>query len=215
MLNSINGKIFSSLLLLTIIALIPAHAFASAPNFTGKWKLNLEMSDKLRDGAARKAPEKPLAAPNGQMQPDQKPVTKPFPFVGEILTIVHEGAEISITPAMEQKDRFLDGPNSAIPVEGGDNSVRIALPPTLERTFYTDGRAMKQKLEFGELIEIKAQLESGKLVVTENLPFGGKKIETYELSSNGKQLFVTTQIESAAGGENLPLFRRTYDRIGN
>jgi hypothetical protein len=80
-------------------------------------------------------------------------------------------------------------------------------------TLYGDGRKLKQTVDGGGDIEIKARWQGNDFVVERKVSGGGKVTEDYLRSQDGKQLFVIVSFDNGRG-RSLD-FRRVYDVVAS
>jgi hypothetical protein len=76
---------------------------------------------------------------------------------------------------------------------------------------YADGRKLKQTVEGGGDVEIKARWQGNDFVVERKVSGGGKVTEDYLRSRDGKQLFVIVALDNVRG--RSVEFRRVYDAV--
>jgi hypothetical protein len=101
-------------------------------------------------------------------------------------------------------------PPPAFTIAQTDSTVGFAPDSGAALVLYSDGRKLKQPVEGGGDLELKARWQGYDLVVERTVSGGGKVTEDYLRSQDGKQLFVIVNFEGARG---RPItFRRVYDR---
>jgi hypothetical protein len=99
----------------------------------------------------------------------------------------------------------------AFTVAETDSTVSFAPDTGQALVLYGDGRKLKQQVDSGGDIEIKARWQGNAFVVERKVSGGGKVSEDYVRSSDGKQLFVIVSLD-AGRGRSID-FRRVYDPV--
>jgi len=97
----------------------------------------------------------------------------------------------------------------AITISADDSTLTVTPDTGAALTLYGDGRKIKQTVEGGGDVEVKARWQGNDFVVERKVSGGGKVTEDYLKSQDGKQLFVIVSFESNRG--RTLEFRRVYD----
>jgi len=97
----------------------------------------------------------------------------------------------------------------AITISADDSTLTVTPDTGAALTLYGDGRKIKQTVQDGGDVEIKARWQGNDFVVERKVSGGGKVTEDYLKSQDGKQLFVIVSFESNRG--RTLEFRRVYD----
>ena len=100
-------------------------------------------------------------------------------------------------------------PPAALTIVTSDSTLTFTSDSAAALVLYGDGRKLKQSVEGGGDVEIKAHWQGNDFVVERKVSGGGKVTENYLRSQDGKQLYV---IVSFDGGRGRTIdFRRVYD----
>jgi hypothetical protein len=100
-------------------------------------------------------------------------------------------------------------PPAALTIVASDSTLTFTSDSGAALVLYGDGRKLKQSVEGGGDIEIKARWQGNDFVVERKVSGGGKVTEDYLRSQDGKQLFVIVSVD---GGRGRTIdFRRVYD----
>jgi len=100
-------------------------------------------------------------------------------------------------------------PPAALTIVTSDSTLSFTSDSGAALVLYGDGRKLKQSVEGGGDVEIKAHWQGNDFVVERKVSGGGKVTEDYLRSQDGKQLYV---IVSFDGGRGRTIdFRRVYD----
>ena len=100
-------------------------------------------------------------------------------------------------------------PPAALTIVTSDSTLTFTSDSGAALVLYGDGRKLKQSVEGGGDVEIKAHWQGNDFVVERKVSGGGKVTEDYLRSQDGKQLYV---IVSFDGGRGRTIdFRRVYD----
>ena len=102
----------------------------------------------------------------------------------------------------------LDAPQ-VLTLSQSDSTMIIAPDTGAELELHADGRKLKQTVQGGGDIEIKARWQGYDFVVERKVSGGGKVTEDYLRSQDGKQLYVIVNVEGNHGRSFT--FRRIYD----
>lgn len=104
-------------------------------------------------------------------------------------------------------------PPQALAIAESDSTVTLTPDAGVALVLYGDGRKLKQPVDGGGDVEIKAHWQGYDFVVERKVSGGGKVTEDYLRSQDGKQLFVIVNVE---GGQGRSIeFRRVYDGAGS
>jgi hypothetical protein len=174
-------------------------AVAAAPDLSGGWVLNKDLSDdahqKLRESTERSrggyGPGPGMSGPGmgggGRMAP-------PSGTGGD------DDPRESMRPIFD--------PAEELSVFQGQPEIVIDEKFSRRRTLHADGR--KYKADNGTS-EIKTEWKEGRLVVETRGFRGRKTTETWELSTTGKRLTSTIKVDSGVGPSVT--IKRVYDRV--
>lgn len=100
-------------------------------------------------------------------------------------------------------------PPAALTIVASDSTLTFKSDSGAALVLYGDGRKLKQSVDGGGDVEIKAHWQGNDFVVERKVSGGGKVTEDYLRSQDGKQLYV---IVSFDGGRGRSIdFRRVYD----
>jgi hypothetical protein len=110
---------------------------------------------------------------------------------------------------MRQTMRLAFDPPPAFTLGETDSTVTFVTDSTGPVTLYSDGRKLKQKVEDGGDIEIRARWRGTDLMIDRAVSGGGKVTEDYLQSPDHKQLFVIVSFTGMRG--RTIQFRRVYD----
>ena len=102
---------------------------------------------------------------------------------------------------------------SLLRISESDSIVSVTSDSGAVVDLYTDGRKVKQTVEGGGDIEIKAHWQGNDFVVERKVSGGGKVTEDYLTSQDGKQLFVIVSLDTGRGRSIE--FRRVYDALAS
>ena len=94
-----------------------------------------------------------------------------------------------------------------------DSTVGFTPDSGAALVLYADGRKLKQTVDGGGDIEIKARWQGNDFVVERKVSGGGKVTEDYLRSQDGKQLFVIVSLDNGRGRSIE--FRRVYDAVAS
>ena len=100
---------------------------------------------------------------------------------------------------------------SVLSISESDSTVSVTPDSGAVVDLYADGRKVKQTVEGGGDIEIKAHWQGNDFVVERKVSGGGKVTEDYLKSQDGKQLFVIVSLDTGRG--RSVEFRRVYDAV--
>src|SRR2546430_3312852 len=100
-------------------------------------------------------------------------------------------------------------PPAALTIVASDSTLTFKSDSGAALVLYGDGRKLKQSVDGGGDVEIKAHWQGNDFVVERKVSGGGKVTEDYLRPQDGKQLYV---IVSFDGGRGRSIdFRRVYD----
>jgi hypothetical protein len=102
---------------------------------------------------------------------------------------------------------------ATLTIAESDSSVTITADTGAALVLYGDGRKLKQTVDGGGDLEIKARWLGNDFVVEREVSGGGKVTEDYLRSPDGKQLFVIVSLDNGRG-RSLD-FRRVYDTVAS
>jgi hypothetical protein len=100
---------------------------------------------------------------------------------------------------------------TVLSISESDSTVSVTPDSGAVLDLHADGRKVKQTVEGGGDIEIKAHWQGNDFVVERKVSGGGKVTEDYLKSQDGKQLFVIVSLDSGRGRSIE--FRRVYDAM--
>jgi len=102
---------------------------------------------------------------------------------------------------------------SLLRISESDSIVSVTSDSGAVVDLYTDGRKVKQTVEGGGDVEIKAHWQGNDFVMERKVSGGGKVTEDYLKSQDGKQLFVIVSLDTGRGRSIE--FRRVYDALAS
>jgi len=100
-------------------------------------------------------------------------------------------------------------PPAAITIVATDSTVTLTADSGEALVLYDDGRKLKQQVDGGGDVQIKAHWQGNDFVVERKVSGGGKVTEDYLRSQDGKLLYVIVSFD-AGRGRTID-FRRVYD----
>ena len=100
-------------------------------------------------------------------------------------------------------------PPAALTIMASDSALTFTSDTGAALVLYGDGRKLKQSVEGGGDVEIKAHWQGNDFVVERKVSGGGKVTEDYLRSQDGKQLYVIVSVDGGRGRTSD--FRRVYD----
>ena len=100
-------------------------------------------------------------------------------------------------------------PPAALTIVTSDSTLTFTSDSGAALVLYGDGRKLKQSVEGGGDVEIKAHWQGNDFVVERKVSGGGKVTEDYLRSQDGKQLYVIVSVDGGRGRTSD--FRRVYD----
>lgn len=178
-----------------------------APDLSGSWRLNKELSDDARE-KMREQMER-HGSGSGMRGPGTGGPGMGGPGMGG-------GARMGPPPGLDSGDDpseamkpILD-PAEELTLFQGQPDVVIDEKYARRRTLHADGR--KYKSDNGTS-EVKTEWKDAALVIETRGFRGQKTTETWELSTTGKRLTSTTRVENGMGGRVT--IKRVYDRSGD
>ncbi len=98
---------------------------------------------------------------------------------------------------------------AALTIVASDSGLTFTSDTGAALVLYGDGRKLKQSVEGGGDVEIKAHWQGNDFVVERKVSGGGKVTEDYLRSQDGKQLYVIVSVDGGRGRTSD--FRRVYD----
>ena len=110
---------------------------------------------------------------------------------------------------MRQTIQLALDPPHVLTIGETDSTVTLTADSVDALTLRSDGRKLKQKVDAGGDIEIRARWQGNDLVVDRAVAGGGKVVEDYLRSQDGKQLYVIVSFTGMRGRSIQ--FRRIYD----
>lgn len=197
-------KLFLALLVLAA-AVLPALA-AERPNLQGKWKLNEDLTARMRES------DRPQGGRRGGFGPP--------PGGGPGGQRGGRGPRGGGFPGGPPPDGSGSGPGGPPPflealeeltITQKDGEVTITDKEGRTRVLKTDGSKRTEENGPGGPAEVRANWEKdGTLTVKVKPEEGPKRTESYVVSNDGKYLYVTTILE-ASGQRPERKIRRAYD----
>jgi hypothetical protein len=167
-------------------AALPVSAQVPATGLSGRWVLNLELSDQMEEKlseamrlGAFSSRELMNRLSNGKNQPDNR----------ELMSSVRPALQLVITQ--------------------DDSSVAISDAGGFMVGFPTDGRKVEEYLLSGETLEIVTRWKDRTLTIERKQKNAGWVREAFTLDSNGR-LVVTVRVKTPLLPRTLE-FRRVYD----
>ena len=100
-------------------------------------------------------------------------------------------------------------PPATLTIVASDSGLTFTSDTGAALLLYGDGRKLKQSVEGGGDVEIKAHWQGNDFVVERKVSGGGKVTEDYLRSQDGKQLYVIVSVDGGRGRTSD--FRRVYD----
>jgi len=100
-------------------------------------------------------------------------------------------------------------PPATLTIVASDSGLTFTSDTGAALVLYGDGRKLKQSVEGGGDVEIKAHWQGNDFVVERKVSGGGKVTEDYLRSQDGKQLYVIVSVDGGRGRTSD--FRRVYD----
>ena len=100
-------------------------------------------------------------------------------------------------------------PPATLTIVASDSGLTFTSDTGAALVLYGDGRKLKQSVEGGGDVEIKAHWQGNDFVVERKVTGGGKVTEDYLRSQDGKQLYVIVSVDGGRGRTSD--FRRVYD----
>src|SRR2546423_11026838 len=110
---------------------------------------------------------------------------------------------------MRQTMQLAFHPPATLTIAQSDSTMAFTADTGAAVTLYGDGRKLKQTVDGGGDIEMKARWQGNDFVVERKVSGGGKVTEDYLRSRDGKQLFVIVSLDNGRGRSIE--FRRRYD----
>ena len=174
---------------LCLLATGTSRAQAASQQLTGRWSLNLELSEQVEEklGAALRLGAFSPRAPTARTGDKNQPVDD-----RELLGLLR--------------------PPLQLVIRQDDSTVAISDAGGFMVTFPTDGRKVKEYLLSGETLEISTRWKDGVLTIERKQERAGWVRETYTIDQARGKLLVTLRLRTAS----LPRVlegRRVYDPI--
>jgi hypothetical protein len=98
---------------------------------------------------------------------------------------------------------------AAFTIAQTDSTLTFTSDSGAALVLFSDGRKLKQQVDSGGNVEIKAHWQGNDFVVERQVSGGGRVTEDYLRSEDGKQLFVIVNFDPGRG-RSID-FRRVYD----
>ncbi|HEV2853684.1 MAG TPA: hypothetical protein VHC97_12850 [Thermoanaerobaculia bacterium] len=192
-------------------AVLPALAVTpQRPNLQGKWKLNEDLTARLRERESER-PEGGFRGGFGPPpgEPDRLPGGPGVPGGG--------GFPVEPPPGVLEKDRRPEGPPpnlealNELTITQKDGEVTVTDKEGQPRVLKTDGAKVREEKGPDGPAEVRARWEKdGTLTVKVRPDKGPNRTESYVISNDRKHLYVTTTIDGEGIGRELRI-RRAYD----
>jgi len=112
---------------------------------------------------------------------------------------------------MRQTMQLAFQPPATLTIAQSDSTMAFTADTGAAVVLYGDGRKLKQPVDGGGDVEIKAHWQGNDFVVERKVSGGGKVTEDYLRSQDGKQLFVIVSFDNGRG--RSVEFRRVYDAV--
>jgi hypothetical protein len=173
-------------------------------NLSGTWLLNAEESDDPREQMDQ------MGQAGGGMRPSGG--TRPSGGGGGGMR-GGRGGMAGGTMDPERMRQTMDMVRQAvrrIDLQQGDSTVTLIYNQGRSLLLHIDGRALKQELQAGAKMEIRAGWKGKYFIVERKIDGGGKITEEYMIPTDTDQLYVITRLEIDRMPQPLE-FRRVYD----
>jgi hypothetical protein len=174
-------------------------AVSSAPDLSGRWQLNKELSDDAHEK---------MRQPTGRQRGGYGPgpgMLGPGSGSGRLGLPPSGGGD---DDSDESLHAILD-PAEELSIFQGQPDIVLDEKFVRRRTLHADAR--KYKAENGAA-EVKAEWKEGRLVIETRGFRGRKTTETWERNASGKRL--TALVKLATGNGPTVTIKRVYDRVG-
>ena len=102
---------------------------------------------------------------------------------------------------------------TTLTIAQSDSTLAFTADTGAALVLYANGRNLKQTVDGGGDVEIKAHWQGNDFVVERKVSGGGKVTEDYLRSQDGKQLFVIVSLDT--GRRRSIEFRRVYDAVAS
>jgi hypothetical protein len=181
-----------------------------APNLSGVWKLNHDLSDPPHSGMPAEAggeqgerggrgghPSGGMGGGRGEgmggrdMAGGSRPSEEQMKKMRDLMREVMEAPETLTLTVSEGRITFVD-------------------PDGPVRHYATDGTGERHQMNAG-VVETKTAWKNSELVIETNLGEGTKAVQTYALAPDKRQIVVTTRVENSRSPRQMPPRRSVYD----
>ncbi len=181
---------------------------AAAPNLSGHWRLNKELSD---DESARLA----TAAPEGQKAADSTTTSQAEPEGrggregGRRGRSAGSQASKSAPPGNDPRGAVRPAePSGDMTVTQTEVAITVEDAPGQTRSYYPNGKTYKAD---DGASDVKSAWKDGALVFEKKNVRGWKMSESWQLSADGARLSLAVRYEG--GGRPSIVVKRVYDRV--
>ena len=205
-----------------VVGVVPAGAAAQHPDLAGSWKLNQAQSDNPRDQMRGSDSAGGERRPRGEGEGGAGGGGGGGGFGGGRGGFGGgrrggygggRGMSDEQRARMRQTMDLAFHAPSAFTVQQADSAVTLTGEDGQPLVLYADGRKLKQTVDGGGDVEIKARWQGNDFVVERKVSGGGKVTEDYLRSQDGKQLFVIVSLDNGRGRSIE--FRRVYDAVAS
>jgi len=176
------------------------------PNFSGKWKLNKNLSDdpqkKLQEAGSGSGGRGGRGG--GGWGGHRSRSTQSDQGSGS------DGSSggTAARPNFEAMNHAME----SLKIEHHEPELHVTDADGHESVFYTDGRKTEEERSFGGTTKIHAEWKDGHLVAVVAPERGPKTTNTYAVARDSSQLILTTRLERGRGAPPVEI-RRVYDAV--